>query len=491
MNGRDPEPHLLVIFGATGDLARRKLLPAYHQLLTHGPLEHRSVVLGIARTELDDKGFRDLAQQALMDTGLPSEQAESWCCTNLFYQCLGDESPEAFAALRERIEALEEEFELPGNRAIYLALPPSAFPGTITALGEAELNRSAGWTRLVIEKPFGRDIGSARALNQLVHRWFDETQLYRIDHYLGKETVQNLLVFRFANPVFESLWNRDRVESVRILVAEDIGVEGRAGYYEQAGVMRDMIQNHLTQLLTLVAMEVPGEFTADAIRNEKVKVLRAISPLNTADVVLGQYTAGTIDDEEVPGYATGEEVPADSRTPTFAAVRLDVATWRWQGVPFYLVTGKRLPERYTGITVSFRRPPISVFRPFDSCDICGDELEITLQPNEGFTLSFEVKKPGEPLELVRQQLDFRYAEAFEPLHDAYETLLLDVLTGDQTLFVRADEVEASWELYTPLLGRIDLPVHPYPAGSWGPEEAERLGLRLPDPTITTAEHQLP
>lgn len=471
-----PQPAVIVVLGATGDLMRRKLLPALYRLASQGVLNERSHILGAARgKDLNDHSFREWARQALADAGVSSEaQAARWFDESLHYQSIGGGRVADYRVLAGRIDTLEREGNLPGNRVFYLALPPQAFPGTINGLGQARLNRSAGWTRVVVEKPFGRDLASSQELNRLVHQHFDESQVYRIDHYLGKETVQNLLVFRFANPIFETLWNRDRVESVQITVAEEIGIEGRGGYYEQAGALRDMVQNHLTQLLALVAMEIPGAFDADAIRNEKVKVLRAIAPITPDDVVFSQYARGQIDGHEVPGYRQEPEVSPDSQIETFAAMKLEIENWRWHGVPFYLRAGKRLARRLTQVVVTFRRPPVSLFPSVqDSTAIQPNVLAITIQPDEGFELGFEVKAPGQEITLQTQRLEFRYAEAFSPLPEAYETLLLDVLTGDQTLFVRADEVEAAWRLYTPVLERRP-PVELYAAGTWGPSTANRL-----------------
>ncbi len=468
--------HVFVVFGATGDLARRKLLPAVCRLAHRGVLGGGQRVIGVARsTDHDDASFRALAREALLDAGLSDDELATWCDDCLYYQPLPG-GADGYAALARRIEEVERANGLPGNRVFYLAVPPKAFPGTIEGLGAAGLNSSAGWTRIVVEKPFGEDLATARELNALMHERFEETQIYRIDHYLGKETVQNLLVFRFANMIFESLWNRDRIDNVQITVAEDLGVENRAGYYDGVGALRDMIQNHLTQVLTLVAMEVPGAYEADAVRHEKIKVLRAIRPIERSDVVFGQYVGGRIRDEDVAGYLEERGVPEGSSTETCVSLKVEIDNWRWQGIPFYLRSGKRLPRSVTEIAVTFRSPPVSLFESMEFADVGHDVLTIRLQPDEGFALSCDVKRPGSPLVLEKVPLEFRYGKAFGKLPDAYVTLLLDVLLGDQTLFVHADEVEEAWKLYEPLLDGSTR-VRPYPAGTWGPRESEVLLAR--------------
>ncbi|MBI2815958.1 MAG: glucose-6-phosphate dehydrogenase [Acidobacteria bacterium] len=467
------DPCIFVILGASGDLTRRKLLPALLRLNAKGMAPDKLIVLGTARTaDFDDAAFRADARRSLQSAGMSSEEMSHWCDECLHFLQMSKGDSDDYRRLATCIEQLEREHGTPANRAFYLALPPRAFPSAIEGLGEAGLNRSSGWTRLVIEKPFGRDLKSAQELNALVHRYYNEAQVYRIDHYLGKETVQNLLVFRFANPIFETIWNRDRVESVQITVAETVGIEGRAGYYEESGVLRDMVQNHLTQLLAVVAMEVPSAFKANAIRNEKMKVLDSISPIHPNDAVFGQYIEGMVDGIPVPAYRQEPKVRPDSQTATYAALRLEIANWRWQGVPFLLRTGKRLAKRITQIAVSFRCPPVALFRPNPCPEIQPNVLVITIQPDEGFDLSFEVKVPGD-MRLQRQSLDFRYGEVFSDIPEAYETLLLDIVTGDQTLFVRADLVETSWHLYSHLLENPP-GLHLYTSGTWGPSAADAL-----------------
>lgn len=476
MNERNVEPHLFIILGATGDLTRRKLLPALFHLRTYGELEKQNtLIVGAALPELSEDAFRLWAYEGLHGSGAhhPSDLRQ-WCEHHLHYHTLREGGVADYEALATFIASLEVARNLPQNRIFYLALPPTIVPETLERLDQAGLLKSTGWVRVVFEKPFGHDFQSARILNALLHRYLKESQIYRIDHYLGKETVQNLLAFRFANPIFESLWNRDRVESVEITVAEDLGVEHRGAYYQEAGALRDMVQNHLTQLLTVVGMEVPTSFEASEIRAEKLKVLRSVSPIRPEDAIFGQYTAWDVAGQRIPGYRDERGVPPDSTTETYAALKMEIHNWRWRGVPFFLRTGKRLPRKITQVAVVFRPAPIQVFRSLEPGSLTPNKLLITLQPSEGFSLCFSVKTPGRPFKFTNRALRFDYGQAFGgELPEAYQTLLRDVMIGDQTLFVTADFTETAWRLYDPLLTG-PRPVHLYTAGSWGPLEADAL-----------------
>jgi glucose-6-phosphate 1-dehydrogenase len=475
MTGHQVEPHVFVIIGATGDLTRRKLLPALYHLRDQGILEtHNTLIVGAALPEMGEEGFRLWAFEGLNQAGWRNEtELRAWCEECLHYQTLHEGRSQDYQALAGYIRRLERAHSMPENRVFYLALPPDIVLDAMERLDEAGLLKSHGWVRVVFEKPFGRDFHSARHLNTTLHRYIDESQIYRIDHFLGKETVQNLLAFRFANPIFESLWNRDTIENIQITVAEDIGVGDRGLYYQQAGALRDMVQNHLTQLMTVVAMEVPASFDAAAIQNEKLKVLHSIPPITRENVVFGQYTSWQIADQTIRGYREEHGIPKDSTTETYVALKANLHNWRWKGVPFYLRTGKRFPRKLTQIAVTFREAPTQMFRSLDPGSIPANMLLIMLQPSEGFSLCFSVKSPGRSFHISEQALHFDYEKAFGRLPEAYETLLRDVMIGDQTLFVSADFTETAWRLYDPLLTG-EKSVHSYPAGSWGPSEADAL-----------------
>lgn len=454
------------------------MFPAIYRLSAKGELKGKIKILGVARSEFDNVKFRIQAREMLKSIGLAVDPKiyVPWCDACLFYHSIAEGNVRDYNELATRIEKIERENELTGNRFFYLALPPDVVPTAIKGLGEAGLNRSSGWTRLVVEKPFGHDIVSAKNLTNLIHEYFEESQIFRIDHFLGKETVQNLLVLRFGNSFFEHMWNHEHIESIQITVAEEVGIEGRIAYYENVGALCDMVQNHLTQLLTLVTMENPEAFEADAIRNEKIKILRRISPIKLEDVVFGQYDTGMIDDKTVKGYREEHGVSQSSQTETFVAAKLEIKDKRWKKVPIFIRTGKRLPRRVTRIIIKFHCPPSSVFHPHPAgkqCPIDPNLLIITLQPDEGFDLQFQVKSVGQPFRLSTQRLHFRYTEVFGPLPDAYETLLLDVIRGDQTLFVSSKEVEESWKVYSSL-PKKDIAIRHYPSGSWGPPEGDQL-----------------
>lgn len=479
---RSPAPCVMVIFGASGDLAKRKLLPALWALNEAQQLPPGFSIVGIARSELSHDEFRQQLRDSIThDLTVDATMLDTFL-QGLFYVSGTFDQPSVYEKLKSVLDQIDRERGTAGNRMYYLATPPSFFPVITEQLGQAGLVSDAatggGWTRVVIEKPFGRDLATARELNRVVHSVFDEAQVYRIDHYLGKETVQNILHFRFANAIWEPIWNRRYVDHVQITVAEDLGVETRGGYYEEAGIVRDMLENHMLQLLTLTAMEPPVSFDADAVRDEKVKVLRGMRPFDPervqAEVVRGQYGTGWIGGKRVPGYRQEQKVAPDSQTATYVAATFYIDTWRWEGVPFYLRSGKRLPKRVTEIAVQFRPVPHLLFGPTDP-----NVLAIRIQPDEGISLQFEAKVPGPTPRHRPVAMDFRYGTAFATAPaEAYQRLLLDVMLGDSTLFARRDEVEAAWTLVAPILDTwaatpaADLPN--YDSGTWGPESADLL-----------------
>ncbi|MFH1731602.1 MAG: glucose-6-phosphate dehydrogenase [Planctomycetota bacterium] len=484
--GKTPAPFSLVIFGASGDLTRRKLIPAVYGLFREGLLPDDFSVIGFARREKTDQSFRtELAEAAKTFVRGGSFDEAVWAefAPKIHYHRSTFEDPDGFRLLRERLSANGP----PGNRLFYLAAQPNSITAVVEQLrdtGLAEQDATGGsWARIVVEKPFGRDLATAQALNAKLGTAFAEDQVFRIDHYLGKETVQNLLVLRFANSIFEPIWNQKYVDHVQIAVSETMGMEGRGAYYEQAGALRDIVQNHIMHLLSLVAMEPPGSLDPDAVRDEKVKVLRALRPIPEecvpGGVVRAQYTAGTHLGGPVPGYQEEDGVAPESCTETYVAFKALIDNWRWAGVPFYIRTGKRLAARVTEISVHFKPVPQVLFNTPEPGPMQPNVLAIRIQPNEGISLRFQVKVPGPAVEIRPFQMDFGYGPAFgkEP-PEAYERLLLDAALGDATLFTRGDEVAAAWRFVAPIVACCEacapysLPA--YPAGSWGPKEADEL-----------------
>jgi glucose-6-phosphate 1-dehydrogenase len=479
----------LIIFGASGDLTRRKLVPALWSMFQGRVLPEPFAVVGVGRTPMDNDQFRTLMRQAISDFARvqpPSPRVWDRFAQALFYYGGDPGDASIYPGLDQFVRGVERERGTGGNRLFYASTPPSLYPDLVRHLGDAGMNRAPegtqGWVRIVIEKPFGRDLASSRALNQVVASAWSEDQVYRIDHYLGKETVQNVLVFRWANGIFEPLWNRSHVDHVQITVGESIGIEARGAYYEEAGALRDMIQNHILQLLCLVAMEPPVTFDADPVRDEKSKVMRAIRPIPESDVdrfaVRGQYGPGFVNGRRVLGYREERGVLPDSITETYAALELTVDNWRWAGVPFYLRTGKRLPRRASEIAVQFKRTPHLVFRRNPEILAEPNMLVLRIQPDEGMSLSFGAKQPGPELRIKPVEMDFDYGQAFggEP-PEAYERLILDAMKGDATLYARGDWVDLAWELLSPVLDRWatgDAKLGAYEAGSWGPPEADTL-----------------
>ena len=471
----------IVIFGASGDLTARKLVPALYNLYKVGRLGKHFSVLGVARTGLSDDEFRQKMHEALIKFEQASGPELEAFCEHLYYQAVNTSDALDYAKLLPRLDELHDKSGSSGNTLYYLSTPPSLYGVIPECLAAHGLNTEEfGWKRIIVEKPFGYDIETAKALDIQIHRFFEEHQIYRIDHYLGKETVQNLLVLRFSNGLFEPLWNRNFIDYVEITGAESIGVEERGGYYDGSGAMRDMLQNHLLQVLAMVAMEPPAIINATSMRDEVAKVLHCLHPLSAEnvknDVVLGQYVAGTVDGEQVVGYLEEKGVPPDSSTETFIALKCEIDNWRWAGVPFYVRSGKRLPTRVTEIVIHFKTTPHPVF----SQNAPENKLIIRIQPDESISMRFGLKKPGAGFEAKEVSMDFSYADlASTNLLTAYERLLLDAMKGDATLFARTDAVHACWRFVQPILdykaahGRV----YEYESGSWGPTEADKLIAR--------------
>jgi glucose-6-phosphate 1-dehydrogenase len=490
-----PEPCTMVIFGATGDLTERKLGPALYNLQLGGFLPPEFTVVGFARRPLSDEEFREHLRKGVdaYSRNRPAKDSiwESFTRGVMYHK--GEfHDASAYEELAKLLERIDRDRGTAGNRLFYLAVPPNLYPEIVRHLGAAGLAATGserktgskrGWSRVIVEKPFGSDLASARKLNRELREEFDERQIYRIDHYLGKETVQNLSVFRFGNGLFEPIWNRRYIDSVQITVAETVGVEGRGEFYDQTGALRDIIQNHGLQLMATFAMEPPVEFTAEDLRDEKLKVLRAVKPMSVDEVaqasVRGQYVSGWVEGHKVVSYRDEPEVAPDSQTETFVALKLGIDSWRWAGVPFYIRTGKALPTRVTEISVQFRRAPLALFARAGAPQIDPNILAIRVQPDEGILLRFGAKVPGQGLNIRAVNMDFRYGSSFAvDSPDAYETLLLDCMVGDASLFTRNDEVERAWAILDPVLeawhsGRGG-PLHFYAAGEWGPPAADEL-----------------
>lgn len=480
------DPHIFVIFGASGDLTKRKLIPAIFQLYRNNSLPDCFALLGVSRTEFSDEEFRKLVTTDNKHLKTSPEEAAQLqdFAKKLFYQPIDTNEPAEYGKVKDRLHELDAACSTQGNYIFYLSTPPSLYETIPEYLSQHDLNsKNGGWKRLVIEKPFGYDAESARELNQILLRYFEEDQIYRIDHYLGKETVQNLLVTRFANGIFEPLWNRNYIQHIQITSAESIGVENRGGYYDESGAMRDMIQNHLLQIVAHIGMEPPNTADARAIRNEKLKLFQSIRPILEEEVdqyvVRGQYLAAEMEGTAVKGYREEKGVPEDSRTETYVGMKFFIDNWRWAGVPFYLRTGKRLPTKVTEVVVTFKSPPHRLFFNVDAIKNTPNQLVIRIQPQEGLALHFGMKVPGAGFRVKTVDMDFHYSDltnAYVP--EAYERLILDCMKGDPTLYAMGDSVEAAWKFIDPIIrawkNNPDIPVYGYPSGTWGPEAAEAL-----------------
>ncbi len=475
---RSPDPCVLVIFGASGDLTQRKLMPALYSLAFRRLLPEHFGVVGVSRTEMTTEEFREQMRQAIEEHSRDEFRTDVWetLAEGLHYVSASFGEPDGPEPLVAALNELDETRGTRGNRVYYLAVPPGAFDDIVTAIGRSR--STGGWTRLIVEKPFGHDLESGRELNDLVRTYYEESEIFRIDHYLGKETVQNMLVLRFANGIFEPIWNRQFIDHVQITVAESLGIEGRASFYEQAGAVRDVVQNHMLQLVALTAMEPPIDFEAESVRNEKVKVLRGLHTPGPKHVVRGQYGPGFVEGEAVPGYREEEGVAPESQTETYVAAKLFVDNWRWADTPFYVRTGKRLARRETTIAIQFKRAPHPPFEVDEAEGLRPNVLLIHIQPDEGVSLAVGAKVPGQGLSIRTVHMDFLYGGSFRVgLPEAYERLILDCLRGDATLFTRADEVEEQWAIVDAMVApwRRDRPHFPnYAAGTWGPASADEL-----------------
>ena len=478
------DPVALVIFGGAGDLAHRKLLPALFNLSIDGLLPARIAIIGAGRKTMTDDQYRAFAKDGIQHFSRRPIDEHTWStfASALFFANLDMENPSGYGPLKSRIEEVERQRGLTGNRIFYLAVPPTIFVPTVEQLARAELVRERPFTRVIVEKPIGRDLTSARHINDALAAAFAERQIFRIDHYLGKETVQNILVLRFANSLFEPMFNQKYVDHVQITAAEEEGVGTRAGYYEEAGALRDMVQNHMLQLLSLVAMEPPRSLDAEVVRDEKLEVLRSLRPISPAaiahQVVRAQYSAGFELGAPVPGYREEAGVRPTSTTETFVAIEAFIDNWRWAGVPFFLRTGKRLPKRASEIAVFFRQVPPILFNADPAAPLDPNVLTIRIQPDEGFSFGINSKVPGPRVRVYPVRMDFRYSNTFgAESPEAYERLLLDVMAGDATLFMRRDAVETAWSWVMPILDSWDAApgtMPTYPAGEWGPAEADQL-----------------
>ncbi len=483
--GQTVDPSIIVVFGADGDLTRRKLIPALHNLAVGKHLPEQCAIVGFAITPMSTQEFRDKLSREIRECATDQSGLQEWLAQRLYYLTGDFRDATAYRRLHEMIEEVDQRHGAHGKVLFYLATAPNYFTEIVRQLGTRGLTveREGSWRRVIIEKPFGSDLESAYALNRELSRVLKESQIYRIDHYLGKETVQNILVFRFANGIFEPLWNRSYIDHVQITVAESIGIEHRGRYYDAAGALRDMVSNHLLTLVSLIAMEPPNSFDADAVRDEKSRVLRAIVPLDPLEVlrssVAGQYGEGAIGGSPVQAYRAEPHVAPDSDTETFVAMKLLIDNWRWAGVPFYLRTGKRLPKRVTEIAIQFKGAPHMLFQKTPTEHLAPNLLVIRIQPDEGISLRFDAKIPGPMVRVGAVDMEFQYAKYFgDAPSTGYETLLYDCLVGDGTLFQRADNVEVGWNVVQPILDvwkklpRDGVPI--YPAGAWGPTEANDL-----------------